>query len=267
MLKILIFIIMTILAAHSLCNAQQSESINVKAGWNLIGSLSTGAISSVISTVPANIILSSIYKFNNAAQIYEAVSSVEVGESYWINVSQTGKIYFNHPKASSIDTINIYTGWNSFGSISNGSTSVLVTTLPSGILNSPFYKFNSDNGLIEISNQLTRGAGYWVNAKQNGKIIIQTTEYGLQTNDTSKVAITFSEPMSRNGIFDVNNYIVLKDHVIPVKVYKVGIAAGDSTVVLFTEKYSPTSTYKVIVNNLRDKAGNLINRQFNFAFY
>ncbi|MBK7229249.1 MAG: hypothetical protein IPH97_10390 [Ignavibacteriales bacterium] len=256
-----------ILILYSLGYPQVKESINVKAGWNLIGSLSTGSISSVISTVPANIISSPFYKFNNQTKSYESVSIVEAGKSYWVEFSQNGKLYFNRPKQSSIDTITVYTGWNSFGSISTGSASILVRTSPPGILNSPFYKFDVSNGIFTTANDLLRGTGYWVNVIQNGKLIIQTTSYGQQNDDTSRVALTFSEPMSRAGIFNVNNYLVLKDLVMPVQVYKVGIADGDRVVVLFTEKYSPTSTYKVIVNNLRDLAGNLINRQFNFAIY
>lgn len=262
--KLLLFIIFI---CSCLNFAQAREPINVKAGWNLISSLSTGSISSTISTVPSNIILYPIYKFNNASQMYESVSSIEAGESYWVRISQNGKIYFNRPKASVLDTVNVYRGWNSFGSISNGSASVLIRTVPPGILNSPFYKFDSNTGLLAIANDLTRGAGYWVDIKQNGKLIIQSTTYGQQNNDTSRVQLTFSEPMSRTGIFNVSNYLVLKDLVTPVRVYKVGIAGDDNIVVLFTEKYSPSSAYKVIVNNLRDRAGNLINREFNFAFY
>lgn len=251
------------------CNnySQVRESISVKAGWNFISSLSTGSISSVISSTPSNIINSPFYKFNNQTKNYEAVTSVQAGESYWISFSQNGKINFARPKQSTIDTINVFNGWNSFGSISTGSASVLVRTTPPGILASSFYRFDVLTGMFMQTNNLNRGSGYWVEVNQNGKLIIQTTSYGQQNNDTSQVALTFSEPMSRTGIFDVNNYLVLKDLVTQVQVYKVGIAEGDSVVVLFTEKYSPTSTYKVIVNNVRDRAGNLINQQFNFAFY
>lgn len=262
---ILLLFIILILSGFSF--AQAREPINVNAGWNLISSLSTGPISSTITTTPANIISFPIYKFNNASQTYESVTSIEAGESYWVRISQNGKIYFNRPKASIVDSVNVYRGWNSFGSISNGSASVLIRTVPPGILNSPFYKFDSNTGLLAIANDLTRGAGYWVDIKQNGKLIIQSTTYGQQNNDTSRVQLTFSEPMSRTGIFNVSNYLVLKDLVTPVRVYKVGISSNDTIVVLFTEKYSPSSTYKVIVNNLRDRAGNLINREFNFAFY
>jgi hypothetical protein len=263
----ILFSLFIILITYSDCFSQVRESITVKAGWNLIGSLSTGAITSVVSTTPSNIISSRFYRFNNQTQIYETASNVEAGESYWVNFSQNGKLYFSRPKQSSIDTINVYNGWNSFGSISNGSVSVLVSTSPPGLLNSPFYKFDALTGLLISTYELTRGAGYWVDVKQNGKLIIQTTVYGQQNDDTSRVQLTFSEPMSRAGIFNVSNYLVLKDLVTPVQVYKVGIADGDKVVVLFTEKYSPSSTYKVIVNNVYDRAGNLINREFNFAFY
>ena len=86
--------------------SQVRESINVKTGWNLIGSLSTGSISSIISTVPANIISSPFYKFNNQTKSYESVSIVEAGKSYWVEFSQNGKLYFNRPKQSSIEKIN-----------------------------------------------------------------------------------------------------------------------------------------------------------------
>lgn len=266
MLRITISILFILYITNCLI-AQQKEPINVSAGWNLIGSLSTGQISSIISTLPSNIIQSSFYKFNNSLKYYEAVTSIEAGESYWVNVNQNGKIYFNRPGSSTIDTVNVYTGWNSFGSISTGSASVIVTTVPNGLLSSAFYRFDQSNGLLSSVNSLSRGSGYWIEVNQTGKLIIQTTAYAQQNHDTSQVKLTFSEPMSRTGIFDVNNYLVLKDLVTPVEVYKVGVVPGDSIVVLFTEKYSPSSAYKVIVNNLRDKAGNLINRHFNFAFY
>jgi hypothetical protein len=266
-MKIILILFMIGFTINIIIAQNNSESINVKTGWNLIGSLSDGQISSIITTIPANIISSPFYKFNNTSKVYVSTTILKAGESYWVLVNQNGKIRFSQPKSSKIDTINVYTGWNSFGSISNGSASVLVRTSPPGILNSPFFKFDALTGLLTSTNELIRGTGYWIDVNQNGKLIIQTTTYGQQNSDTSRVQLTFSEPMSRTGIFNVSNYLVLKDLVTPIQVYKVGIANGDRVVVLFTEKYSPSSNYKVIVNNVRDKAGNLINREFNFAFY
>lgn len=85
--------------------------------------------------------------------------------------------------------------------------------------------------------------------------------------DTSKILLRFSEPMSRTGIFDISNYTILKDDSIQVRIFKIGVVPGDTAIVLFTEKQIPNSKYKVIIHNLKDKAGNLINENHNVAFY
>ncbi|MEP0860648.1 MAG: Ig-like domain-containing protein [Ignavibacterium sp.] len=85
--------------------------------------------------------------------------------------------------------------------------------------------------------------------------------------DTSKVLVRFSEPMSREGIFDVSNYKIICEDNHEIKIYKVGVVDGDSAVVLFTEKHQPGKAYRVIVSNLKDKAGNLIHQENNYALY
>lgn len=86
-------------------------------------------------------------------------------------------------------------------------------------------------------------------------------------DDTSMVLLRFNEPMSRDGIFNVENYQILSSDNEEVRVYKVGIVEGDTAVVLFTEKHIKGKDYKVFVSNLKDKAGNLINNEKNFAVY
>jgi hypothetical protein len=85
--------------------------------------------------------------------------------------------------------------------------------------------------------------------------------------DTSKVLVKFNEPMSRDGIFNTNNYMIYRDDNTPIAIFKVGIVAGDTAVVLYTEKYVPQSSYKIIINNLRDKSGNLISENHKVAFF
>jgi|GEM_PF-1172111 hypothetical protein len=94
-----------------------------------------------------------------------------------------------------------------------------------------------------------------------------TELFAQQMADTSKVLVKFNEPMSRDGIFDTDNYVIYRDDDTPIAIYKVGIVAGDTAVVLYTEKYLPQSSYKLIINNLRDKAGNIINENHKLAFY
>jgi len=85
--------------------------------------------------------------------------------------------------------------------------------------------------------------------------------------DTSKVLVKFNEPMSRDGIFDTNNYTLYQDNEIPIAIYKVGVVAGDTAVVLYTEKYNPQSSYRLIINNLKDKSGNVISESQKMAMY
>jgi hypothetical protein len=98
-------------------------------------------------------------------------------------------------------------------------------------------------------------------------IAFSHSSFSQQQTDTSKVLLTFNEPMSRDGIFDIQNYHIYKDDLTPVKIYKVGVAKGDTLIVLFTEKQSPNSIYKVIINNLKDKSGNIISQSHNTAVY
>ena len=81
----------------------------------------------------------------------------------------------------------------------------------------------------------------------------------------SKILLNFSEPMSRETIFDPNNYIVIANDNIPVEVIKVGLVEGDSSVVLFFDKDEEWISFQITVLNLKDKAGNLINPDKNIA--
>ncbi len=81
----------------------------------------------------------------------------------------------------------------------------------------------------------------------------------------SKILLTFSEPMSRETIFDPANYQVIANDNILVEVIKVGLVEGDSSVVLFFDKDEEWISFQITVHNLKDKAGNLINADKNVA--
>ncbi len=98
-------------------------------------------------------------------------------------------------------------------------------------------------------------------------LLISVDAYAQQVSDTSKVLIRFNEPMSHDGIFDIQNYSIYRDESTPIAIYKVGVVPGDTAVVLFTEKYVPSTAYKIIINNLKDKAGNIISENHKMAFY
>lgn len=96
-------------------------------------------------------------------------------------------------------------------------------------------------------------------------IVMMSFLVSAQQASPSKILLTFSEPMSRETIFDPGNYSVTANGNIPVEVIKVGLVEGDSAVVLFINKEDDWYNFQITVHNLKDKEGNLINDEKNYA--
>ena len=96
-------------------------------------------------------------------------------------------------------------------------------------------------------------------------IIAMPSTLAQSDEDSYMILVTFSEPMSKEGIFDINNYEVLADDSVAVNIYKVGVVDGDTAVVLYIEKNGEWKNFTIKVSNLKDLAGNLLNYNKNFA--
>ena len=96
-------------------------------------------------------------------------------------------------------------------------------------------------------------------------VLIISFPVSAQLLSPSKILLTFSEPMSRDTIFDAANYQLIANDNILVEVIKVGVVKGDSSVVLFFDKDEEWVSFQITVHNLKDKAGNLINADKNVA--
>ena len=95
--------------------------------------------------------------------------------------------------------------------------------------------------------------------------IIMPASLAQSEEDVFTILVTFSEPMSKDGIFDLNNYEVLANDNVPVKIYKVALVEGNTGVVLYIEKIYDWKTFTIKVSNLKDVAGNEINYNKNYA--
>ena len=96
-------------------------------------------------------------------------------------------------------------------------------------------------------------------------IIAMPSTLAQSDEDSYMILVTFSEPMLKDGIFDLNNYEVLADDSVAVKIYKVGVVENNTEVVLYIEKNSEWKNFTIKVSNLKDLAGNLLNYNKNFA--
>ena len=96
-------------------------------------------------------------------------------------------------------------------------------------------------------------------------IIAMPSTLAQSDEDSYMILVSFSEPMSKEGIFDINNYEVLANDNVPVKIYKVGVVENNTAVVLYIEKNSEWKNFTIKVSNLKDLAGNLLNYNKNVA--
>jgi hypothetical protein len=70
------------------------DTVQVKAGWNIIGSVKDGAIPDVLSTDPDSLITSSFFGYAPGVG-YESTDTLDKGFGYWVKVKSDGIIIFN----------------------------------------------------------------------------------------------------------------------------------------------------------------------------
>jgi carboxypeptidase T len=69
---------------------QTSASIDVTAGWNLIGSISVPVPVNTIGSDPPGLVLSSVFQYNNG--IYAITDTILPGEGHWVKVDRPGSL-------------------------------------------------------------------------------------------------------------------------------------------------------------------------------
>ncbi len=98
---------------------------------------------------------------------YEENCNLERGVGYWVKCT-AGSVCFTGTIIAS-DTIEVEEGWNLIGSVTAPVQIENIVTVPSGIIASPFYRF--EDGYL-VSTAIDPGIGYWVKASQAGVIIL-----------------------------------------------------------------------------------------------
>lgn len=81
----------------------------------------------------------------------------------------------------------------------------------------------------------------------------------IAQSDTSAILLTFNEPMKGYELTDPLNYTITDpdNNVIPVYLVKV-VPSDSSKTVIFCKRIDYKRTHKVVVTNVKDRAGNLV---------
>jgi hypothetical protein len=142
-------------------NARLCSPIHLSAGWNLV-SLPEQAT----GLTPANLFplaTAPVYTYNSG---YSIATTLKSGTGYWVKYPLPADI--QSCGTTTDGTLQLSAGWNLIG-ISGGDIPVSsITTLPAGIIVSPFYTYN--NG-YSVATTLVPTLGYWVKASGAGTMV------------------------------------------------------------------------------------------------
>ncbi|MCE1188398.1 MAG: immune inhibitor A [Ignavibacteria bacterium] len=77
-------------ATLSVCGLPLSaNTVELKSGWNLIAPYGKNCSTNLVTTIPANIINSSFFEYNNG---YSVAATMEKGKGYWVRATQAGTL-------------------------------------------------------------------------------------------------------------------------------------------------------------------------------
>lgn len=68
-----------------------TDTIDVPAGWNLLGSLGVSIAAAGVGSIPGGLVTSNFFGFDAG---YKASATIEPGEAYWVKVAEAGKLIF-----------------------------------------------------------------------------------------------------------------------------------------------------------------------------
>lgn len=81
--------------AFLVSSTMAQDTVQVSPGWNIIGSLSTGAVPQILTTIPPGIIATSFYGYSPGGAGYSSADTLKRGLGYWVKVTGSGSVIFS----------------------------------------------------------------------------------------------------------------------------------------------------------------------------
>ncbi len=142
------------------------ETIDIKAGWNLIAFTLQGEDDRV-ETVFAGLNDGPVWKYNAATGSYEAASAIQPGLGYWFySAEETLLVHVGTPATSG--QVNLSRGWNLVGAL--GTCPVPAN---SALIADAIWTLDLATGEYQNATCLEAGAGYWIFASEDTNIVLK----------------------------------------------------------------------------------------------
>jgi len=123
------------------------DTVHVKSGWNLIGSVKAGATPDILTTIPDSLITSSYFGYTPGVG-YTSTDTLETGLGYWIKVKADGVIIFNTSPSDECGILRVDYGGYSYGTVKVGSQCWLSENLNAGTMVAAVTE-QTDNATLE----------------------------------------------------------------------------------------------------------------------
>jgi len=145
----------------------------VAAGWNLLSLPQNPANHAKGAIYPSAI--SKAFIYNHA---YAPVDTLQVGAGYWLKFTNAQNIFI-FGTAITTDTISVAAGWNMIGALSKPIAASSIQQNPTGNLSSNYFGYN---GSYTIADTLLPHRGYWIKAKNDGQLYLNSTSIAPATS-------------------------------------------------------------------------------------
>ena len=141
-----------------------TRTIQINSGWNMISLPLTDGDSLLTDVFPTAI--SDAFAYSSGS--YQIKDTLRNGMGYWLKFSDAQSM-MTAGTPNIIDTIEVTTGWNLIGSISNPVLVSGIISIPTEIISSDFFGYQ--NGYA-VADTIEPAKAYWVKVSENGRIIL-----------------------------------------------------------------------------------------------
>lgn len=158
--------------------------VNVVEGWNML-SIPFTVLDYSKSTLFESAI-SDAFSYNSSYIIKDILKN---GEGYWLKYPSGCSIpFWGSPRIN--DTIDVSKGWNMIGSLSVPFPIDSISSIPSGLITSEFFKYTS---IYEQADTIKPGKAYWVRMNDDGRLVLSTSGT-IQSRNKIKIIATDEMP-------------------------------------------------------------------------
>jgi hypothetical protein len=155
-----------------------TRTLPMRQGWNFLSLPVHSSHCHVDSLFPMRV--SDAYGYSDH---YELCDTLNMGTGYWMKFASVQTITLEGYRCV-VETVQVRSGWNVIGSITESIPVSRVESVPSGFATSPFYGYS---GKYAVSETLHSGKAYWLKVNQNGKLILSSLNGSLTV--TNKIRI------------------------------------------------------------------------------